>query len=208
MATAADQRSDFGDVTAGACLVLAAFIAVLAMAHHPTSVHGGGGIGDFVHGTMIVVLSALFYGFAHFALRRGLEHPLMLAGLVAYGLSFVAHLGAASINGFVVPALAARGPDAVSHDIFILCWEVGRSFARTGVFATGVAFVLWSVDFLWRSGTANRVIGAAGVLAGIVPAVALASGTLSLDVSGAFAIYAVHAVWAVLVGGQLIRRRV
>lgn len=195
------------DLIAGLSLAVAAAAAVLAMAHHPTSTHGGG-IGDYVHGAMIVLLTIVFFGFAHFALRRGLDELLVLAGLVAYALGLVVNVGAGTINGFVVPALAARGSGAVSHDVFVLCWEANQALAQLGVFATGAAFVLWSLDFLGRPGPVNRTVGVLGLAAGLVPAAALASGRLDMNVAGAFVIYATHAAWTILVGVQLMRGKV
>ena len=119
-----DHRS--ADRIAGAALIAAAASSVLAMAHHPTSAHGGA-LGAIVHGVMIVLLAVTAFGFAHFAIRRGLGRPAMLAGLVAYGLCGFGHVGAATIGGFVVPALAARGDDSVGHDIFLLAWESNQA---------------------------------------------------------------------------------
>ncbi len=203
-----DSAHESGDLVAGICLAGAAAGTVAAMAYHPSSAHGIDGAVDFVHAGMIVLLAVLFFGFSHFAVRRGIDKPGILAGLVAYGISLAAHIGAATLNGFVVPALAARGADAVSHDIFVLAWEANQALARLGVVATGIAFALWGIDFLTRTGRLNRAIGLAGLVAGVAPAMLLLAGGVAMTVSTAFAIYSVHAVWSVLVGVQLIRRRI
>jgi hypothetical protein len=192
-----------GDRIAGAALAAAALVSVVAMAHHPTSAHGGGGLNGLVHGVMIVLVALLAYGFAHFARGRGLDRPAILAGLVAYGVSVFAHVGAATINGFVVPSLAARG--GVSHDIFLFAWETNQALAGLGVYATGAAFILWSIDLIRREGGWLRLIGLAGLVAGALPAALLAGGAIRLNVSGAMLVYAVHAAWAALVGISLMR---
>lgn len=207
MPDSADARFD-ADRIAGSCLGIAAAATVLAMAHHPTSPHGGDGGGDFVHGMMIVLLAAMAFGFYHFALRRGVSRPVILAGMVAYGLSVVANFGAATINGFVVPALAALGPEAVGHDTFLLAWFANQALARLAVYAIGAAYVLWSIDFLRRAGLANRAIGAVGVIAGAVPAALLLSGQAAMELRVAFPVYSAHAVWAILVAIQLVRRKI
>lgn len=207
MQDSADSGFD-ADRTAGTCLGIAAAATVLAMAHHPTSPHDITGGGDFVHGAMIMLLAVMAFGFLHFALRRGLSRPVILAGVVAYGFSVVANFGAATINGFVVPALAARGPDAVGHDTFLLAWYANQALARLGVYATGAAYVLWSIDFLRRAGLVNRAIGAAGMIAGAVPAALLLSGQAAMELRTAFPVYSAHAVWAILVAIQLVRRRI
>ena len=194
-----------GDRIAGAALIAGAAGSVLAMAHHPTGAHGGP-LGPIVHGAMILLLGAMAFGFLTFCLRRGPARPAILAGLLAYGVSLFAHVGAATINGFVVPALAARGAGAVDHDIFLLAWESNQALARLGVAATGLAFIFWSVDFLRRPGVEPRLIGALGLLAGAVPIALLAAGAIRMDVAGAFIVYAAHAAWAALVGLHLWRK--
>lgn len=192
------------DRLAGGVLIAAAAASVLAMAHHPASAHEAGP-GALVHGAMIALLGAMAFGLAYFALRRGLARPAVLAGLVAYGLSLVFHAWAATINGFVVPALAARGA-AVGHDILLFAWEANQAMARLGVYATGTAFILWSIDLLrrGRDGTA-RAIGFAGLAAGAVPAAMLAAGEIAMDLAGALAVYAAHAAWTALIGLYLMR---
>jgi hypothetical protein len=195
----------YNDRLAGAALISAAAVTVLAMAHHPTGAHGGGGLNGLVHGTMLAVLALLACGFVHFARLRGLDQAPVLAGLVAYGISLFAHVGAATINGFVVPAIAGRGPGAVSHDIFLFAWETNQALAKIGVYATGAAFILWGLDLLRQAGLWPRLVGLAGLAAGAVPAVLLAIGIIRMDVAGALIVYAVHAAWAALVGILLIR---
>jgi len=197
-----DNRS--ADRIAGAALIAVAASGVLAMAHHPTSAHAGA-IGAIVHSVMILVVAITAFGFAHFALRRGLDRPAMLAGLVAYALALFGHVGAATINGFVVPAVAANGHGAVSHDIFLFAWEANQALARLGVYANAAAFLFWSLDFLRRPGLESRLIGALGLAAGAVPAVLLAAGLIRMNVPGALTAYTAFSAWAALVGLHLWR---
>ena len=76
-----------------------------AMAHHPSGAHPGA-LGGIVHGAMIALSLLLAWGFAHFAIGRGASRPLIVGGLLAYAVSLFGNIGAATINGFVVPALA------------------------------------------------------------------------------------------------------
>lgn len=190
------------DRIAGGALIAGAAASVLAMAHHPSGAHGGP-IGGIVHGAMIVLLMLSAFGFAHFALRRGVGRPAILAGLIAYLVSLLAHVGAATINGFVVPALAARG--VTDHGLFLLAWEANQALAKLGVFATAAAYALWALDFIGRPGAEAEAIGGLGLLAGLVPAALLASGAIRMDVAGAFLAYAAFGAWAALVGLHLIR---
>jgi hypothetical protein len=193
---------------AGFLLCGAAAATVVAMSHHPTGLHGGSGGGDVVHGAMIILLATIAIGLFHFARRRGLDKLWILAGVVAYAISVVAHLGAGTLNGFVAPALAARGAGAVGHDAFLLVWEMNQSLARIGVYATGAAFAAWSWDFLRRPDAMNRATGAVGLVCGLLPAALLFAGQVSMNVRGALAIYAAHAAWVALVGIQLVRRKI
>jgi uncharacterized protein (DUF486 family) len=192
------------DRIAGGAMIGAAALSLLAMAHHPTGAHDAA-MGGLVHGVMIAVTSATFFGFAHFALRRGIGRPAILAGLIAYGIALFAHIGAATINGFVVPALAQRGAALAGHDVFLLAWEANQALAHLGIYATSIAFAFWSLDFLRRAGIEAKAIGALGLLAGLVPAALLGAGAIRTDVAGAGLAYAAFGAWAAIVGLHLLR---
>lgn len=187
------------DRIVGAVLVVAAAGSVLAMGHHPSGAHSGA-LGPIVHAVMIVLISGMAFGFTHFSLRSGLDRPLVLAGLVAFGVAMVGHVGAATINGFAVPALAARGHGAVSHGIFLFAWEMNQALAKLGVFAESAAILLWSLHLLGRPGGWPRIVGLAGLAAALVPAALLAGGLIRMNVAGAFVTYGVQAAWVALVG--------
>jgi len=199
-----EQDRSAGDKAGGAALLSSSAVSVLAMAHHPTSPHSGL-IGPLVHGVMIVMMALLAFGFAHFSVRRGLGRPAVLAGLVAYAFALFGHLGAATINGFVVPAVAAR--HVASPELFLFAWQANQALAGLGVYAGSVAYALWSLDFLSRPGAEPRLIGIAGLLAASVPTGLLATGVIALDVPGAFLSYAVQGAWAALVGVHVLRGR-
>jgi hypothetical protein len=202
MADVVDQK--LADRIAGGALILGSLLSVLAMAHHPEHVDPNGLVG-LVHGAMIVLMSVIAFGFAHFALRRGLARPAILAGLIAYFIGLVADLGAGTTNGFIVPALAAHGAALSGRDVFLLAWEANQALARLGVFATAAAFTFWSIDFLRRPGLEPKAIGALGLLAGLVPATLLATGATDMHVAGAFMAYAAFALWGAIVGLHLLR---
>ena len=149
MTDVADQKG--ADRIAGGALILGSLLSVFVMAHHPEHVDPNGLVG-LVHGAMIALMSATAFGFAHFALRRGAARPEILAGLIAYFIGLAADLGAGTINGFVVPALATHGATLSGRDVFLLAWESNQALARLGVFATAAAFTFWSIDFLRRPG--------------------------------------------------------
>lgn len=194
---------DRTDRVAGTALVIAAIGTVAAMGHHPTRIDSGV-IGP-VHGIMIALLILMSWGFLHFAFRQGVSRPLILGGLLAYGVGLFEHLGAATINGFAMPALASRGP--IDRDILLFAWEVNQALARLGVYMTGVAFVLWSLDLLRGEGRAAKAVGGLGLLAGAAPLVLLGSGLIEMNVGGAFLAYALHAAWTAVLGAAILRGR-
>lgn len=195
--------SDRSDRAVGALLVASAVLTVVAMAHHPSGVQGGNLV-YLVHGAMVVLLSVMFFGFCYYSLRRGLDRPLILAALVAYLLSYFAHVVAGTINGFVVPALSEQGPD-IPHAIFVFAWESNQAFARLGTAATAVAFGLWGFDLLRRGDVVSRLVGGFGIVAGVVP-LALLLHDATMDVHTALLIYGLHSGFVALVGVHLLRR--
>lgn len=195
---------------AGGVLLLAALLTIIAMAHHPTGhdagTSGGGmTLGGFIHATMIILLAANLWGLIVFSARQGLG-AWMIAGVVAYATSFVGHLLAAVINGFIVPAVAAGVDHAKSGDLFVLLWESNQAFATLGVYMASAAFLIWSVWLLRGKETGNRIVGGLGLLVGIAPAGALLAGAISMNVHGALLVYGAHAIWIGAVGVQLLRR--
>ena len=193
-----------GSRIAGVVMIAASLGVVVAMGHHPSGAHGGP-LGWIVHGGMIALLSLLAWGFLMFCVERGAARPLIVAGMIAYSVSLFAHIGAATINGFVVPALGNPAAPPVSHDLFRLAWHANQALAKLGVYMTGAAYVLWSIDLLRDPSRPARLTGALGLVAGAVPAVLLAIGALQMDVAGAFAIYAAHVAWSALVGLMMWR---
>ena len=202
MVDVAEHRQ--ADRIAGGAMIAGALLSVLVMSHHPEHVDPNGIVG-LVHGAMIALLAVTAFGFAHFALRRGLGRPEVLAGLVAYLIAVFAHIGAGTINGFAVPALAARGAALASHDVFFLAWEANQALAKLGVCANGIAFAFWSIDFLRRPGLEPKAIGGLGLAAGLAPVVLLGSGSIDMHVAGAILAYGAFAAWGVIVGQHLLR---
>lgn len=192
------------DRAAGFTLASAALVSVLAMAHHPTGASAHGGLSQLVHGVMMLVVLAFLSGFTRYTWGRGLDRFWVQAALGAYAMGAVANLLAASINGFAAPALVARD---VSGDVLQVCWELNQVFAYGAVYASSIAFALWGYDALAGRPKAGWVLGVAGLVAGLVPAALLASGTLSMNVSGAIVIYAAQAAFGLVVGVHLLLAR-
>lgn len=190
----------------GLALLGAAAGTVVAMGHHPSGAEAGSLVG-IVHGAMILFIALNAFGFGAMAGARGIMRPSILAGGIVYAISLVAHVGAATINGFVVPALVPHGANAVGQDIFLFAWESNQALARLGVVATGLAFLLWSLPWVGHGSKSQRFIGIAGLIAGVVPIAMLFGGVIRLNVAGAFVAYALHAAWGAMVGWLMLTNR-
>ena len=196
---------------AGIVLLVAAVLIIVAMAHHPSGLepgHTGIGmtLGGFIHAARIVLLGANLWGLTIFSIRQTLG-GWMLAGIVAYGISFTGNLIAALINGFIVPAVATQVDHAESGDLFILLWQSNQAAAQLGIYAASGAFVFWSISLLSRKKAEDFVIGSLGLIAAFVPSAALYTAVIALDVDGAFLAYGVQAAWTGLVGLEMLRQK-
>lgn len=190
------------DRFAGGALAAASLLSILVMAHHPSG-QGQSNLNQLVHGAMMALVLLIFAGYARHAMVRGLGRFSILAALIVYGAGVVANLLAATINGFAAPAAFEAG---VPRDVLRLCWELNQALAYIGVYATSIAFAIWGLDLLHERGL-RRLIGVLGLIAGAVPLALLASGVVTMNVAGAFLVYALHAFFGVIIGADLLRTR-
>ena len=76
---------------------------------------------------------------------------------------------------------------------------VAVAHLQLGVVAASTAFLLWSLGWLRQGGWA-RALGAAGLVAGIVPTALLVSGAIGMNLAGAMLVYGIQAGWIALAG--------
>jgi hypothetical protein len=206
--------------SAGIVLIAATFLAVVAMAHHPSvtapniskaleQIARMSDLSGWVHGVLIGVLLATLYVFTEFARRRGLDLPLVRAGLIAYAVGVLAMIDAAMMSGFVITQIASLTPHVTDADLqssrqlLILCSVLNRTLANFGAVLMSAGILLWSIDLL-RSPRLGRVLGMLGILIGLLPAAALALGALKLNVPGMTQVVLLQSVWNIGVGVLLI----
>jgi hypothetical protein len=199
-----DRTTQKAELLAGAALAGSAALSVVVMAHHPTGTAAAATLGRVVHGAMMALVLIMAAGFFRFAASRGLERFTVALALALYLAATIANLLAASINGFVVPALLERNAYEANA---ALLWTLNQTFAKAAVFAISGAFFLWGADLIGRGAGTVRLLGAAGMLAGVFPAALLAAGVLDMHVAGAFAIYTAQAAFAALAGIYLATRK-
>jgi hypothetical protein len=210
--------------TAGIALAVGSLLMVAFMMLHPRiEAHGttefiaeverqaiANGI---VHGSLIALLGLFVFGFTGLESRLGMSSAFGRAGLVAYVMGAIALAAAALINGFIVPEFVSRYQARPAeellpmHDILALCRASNQVCSRMGVLAMSIAIVLWSIPLVGRRGLL-RLTGVLGCIAGALPALALLSGHLPMNVHGVLAFVLAQAVWNLAIAFQLIRNRV
>ena len=190
---------------AGVALCVAA-LGTVARDVRPSDQCARGPIGPIVHGGMIILLSLMTWGLVNFAIIRGPVRPLISAGLLAFGISLIGHIAAATINGFVVPALAASGAP-ISHDVLSFAWHANQSFALLGIIAGAVAFVLWSIELLGDRASETKIVGAIGLTLGLLMIALPATKVLSLKRRRGRTLYALQALWVFCLAWQMVPRQ-
>jgi hypothetical protein len=186
-------------------LAAAAAGTVVMMANHPSDAHAAG-VGAVVHGSMILLLLVMAYGFFQFAILRGISRGLVSAGLIAFAVSVFGHIVAATINGFVVPLLVDPAAP-VSHDILRFAWYANQAFAKLAIVSGGAAYVLWGIDLVRAGSSIDRWLGGLGAAIGAVLIVGIMGALVPLNVGGALLLYGLQGLWAALVGVQMARGR-
>ena len=208
---------------AGIAIATCAIAVVFAIAHHPTvtvrepaqaiaQMVRLAAMDRIVHGAVIVLLGALLFGFTVYSLRRGLHRQTVVAALLAYAAGSGAMFGAALIDGFLIPAVAARyagaAPDAINlaAQLLALCALAIQILAKFGTIALSSAVVLWSADLV-RTPGALRVTGIIGIASGVAVVVVLAfAGHLNPHNLGVIVL--LQAIWYVAIAALLVRGRV
>ena len=209
---------------AGIIIAAGALLTLVAVAHHPTVGHHAGPAAALaaivrfaptdrlVHGTLIAVVGALVYAFAVYTLGRGTGRPTALAGFVAYTLGSATTIIAASVDGFLVPEIAARYAGAppetlpAATSLLILCSLTIQVATKLGMAALGAGIVLWSADLVRETG-AVRAVGALGFAAAVASVIAAFAGG-ALTPASLLLVVGAQAVWYVAVAALLIRGRV
>jgi hypothetical protein len=160
------------------------------------------------------IASAIFLFLGACALAQRLrDQTCSFAALVTFGFSCVAIVIAASISGFVMPALLKRmaHDDAANAHLWqIVIWgifQINQALARVYAILASVAIVLWSTA-AWRNRGLHRGIVIYGYVIAALIIVAVASGHMRMDVHGMAAVGLGQAIWFVLAGVQMGSRQV
>lgn len=193
---------------------------VVFMAMHPMphshelgnvvkSLAEGGTYNTAIHGVLIGLIVLVLIGTCGLAAKLGLGALEVRGGLVAQALATVILIGAATVNGVILPRLCEKY-SAASGDrleparaLLILCAEANHACDHIGIWLQSAAIVLWSLALVRRKG--SGALGAFGFLLGLAAPTALVAGKLPMTVHGFGAFVLATAVWYVWSGSWLIR---
>jgi hypothetical protein len=214
------------DRKSGIALIAGSLGGIFTMAIHPTagtSMSPGfaahlASVSAIAHSIAMVSILVLFLGTCGLTRRlaafAGTPNPdrLAFAGVVTFGFACVAILIAATVSGFIVPAIlrhmvrdgAATVPQY--HLIVDAIFQFNQAFARIYSVASSAAIALWSVSAL-RNGGMARGIALYGCVVAALLAAGIVVGHLRLDVHGMAVVVLGHAIWFTLTGAQLCRRQ-
>lgn len=193
-----------GDRLLGVLMIASALLFVLVMGHHPHDFHHRG-LAEFVHGALMALTLVLIAGAARFAMRERLGRPAMLLGLVAFVAGSAGNLLAATLNGFVAPALAVEG----AYEQFgPFVWELNQALAYEAVFAVSASLMFFGLGLLRTARGFQQIAGGVLLGAGVVSASLLAFGVVSMNVQGAFVVYGLHMAAMVIIGFLLVRSKI
>src|SRR5262249_22467862 len=147
-------------------------LSIGLMLAHPLSlagpIIGPVTLNAIVHGTALIAAPLIAYGFAHMTLALGGERPLMGLGFSFYLFAAASIILAATIDGFVVPQIAAAyhtaPPDIAARlaPLGNLAHYLNQSAAHVYTSLASIAILIWSIAWPAQSagGQALRVWGA------------------------------------------------
>ena len=207
-----------GDRIAAGALVLGALGGIVVGATHPQVRHGAGKAVDqivrlsgpdaLVHAIAIASVAATLFGLLTFSMRRGIGRPPVLAAAIAYAMGVVFFMGAATLDGFVVPGMASiagnpQMPESAALAVLTACAIAIQICTKGGLIVQAIGIGFWSIDLLGTQGR-PRSVAAFGVVAAIVT-IAFSVAPLRINPHLLLAILLLPAAWYAAVAALLVR---
>ena len=199
----------------GVALITGSIGGIVTMAIHPTA--GGpmtaaqvdrlAVVSGVAHGLAIASVMVLFLGACGIARRIAAGDRTAFAGIVVFGFACVAVFVAATVSGFILPAIMKHmARDASNMNTWQIVidsiFQINQAFARIYSVGASVAVILWSASIL-RNGGLGRGIGIYGCIVSALIIVGVGVGHLRLNVHGMAAVWFGQAIWFVIAGVQL-----
>lgn len=170
------------------------------------------GSDQIVHAVVIATMLGMLYGFTVYALRRGIFRGAVIGGLIAFTFGVAATLGAALIDGFLIPEIASQFAGATVEIMnksaipLMTCALAIQVATKAGLVAMSLGIVLWSADLVLDGGYL-RIAGIVGILAGVVPAILTLSGG-RIDPHALMIVLVIQTLWYLAIATALLQRRV
>ena len=206
----------------GAVLIASAIASIALLAAHPGD--AGGGFADIlkdeaahqavdavVHGGFIAVLGIQLVCLAVFSRRLGLMRTPVVAGLIFFAMGVAFLCGSLLTDGLIIPAIAAKYAAApadkldAAKSLFVLCGSAIRFLMPMGLLFQSAGIASWGWA-LAGSGV-SRATGILGLLVGGAIIAALAATATSLNPIVVMGGLTAQALWIVVAGSLLLRRK-
>jgi hypothetical protein len=203
----------------GIALIAGSIGGIVTMAIHPTA--GGpmtaaqvdrlAVVSGVAHGLAIASVVILFLGACGVARSLTAADRMSFAGIVVFGFACVAIFVAASVSGFILPAIMQR----MAHDVENMrtwqividgIFQINQAFAQIYSVAASVAVILWSLSIL-RNGGLSRGVALYGCIVSTLIIVGVGVGHLRLNVHGMAVVWFGQAIWFVMAGIQMWSRQ-
>jgi len=205
---------------AGMALMGGAALAIFFMSHHPSTssqelgaalgeIRDEGVVSAWVHGMLILVMVGIWFGTYGLTRRLGAERALPVLGFMLFGLGTLAYCLAAMVSGFIVPEIGSRFADVPADQLeqakgmLLISGISNQAFANAGLIGTSLGIVAWSLALMTHA-SINRIVGILGLAVGLLPAVLLLSGNLTLHLAGMTGVVITQSTWYLLIGYLMI----
>jgi len=210
-----------------AALVIAATtgLVLVALSHHPVLASPGTASDilaqlaaqerpdGFIHGALILMLAMLAAAYSVFGGLLGATRPSVTLAASAYRLGCWLMVGAMLLDGFVTPQLARVYLGASAQDTALVlavlrCISIAiQVLTKLGFLAMCVACLAWAYALLADRGHGRWApwCAVSGVLAAVLPATVILASDIRLAPASLMALFAIHAVWNLLVAGLLFQ---
>ncbi len=198
---------------AGAALLIAAGLSLLAMLHHPVinaptaaeaikEVRAEAFINGAVHGVLIFFMTAQLWAFLVFARRE--QGTLTDFAAILFAAGVFGFAVAAIMSGFVVPELAYRfidEPEAF-RSFGRLVFSINQAFSKFAIAAWAGAALCTAIHFVVRKSRALVLGGVSGAASAALVAALAEGGTLDVRLMTLALIAAL--AWLVCIGINMI----
>jgi hypothetical protein len=204
----------------GIALIAGSIGGIVTMAIHPTAggpltvaqVNRLAIVSGVAHGLAIASVLVLFLGACGLAKNLASADRISFAGIITFGLACVAVFVAATVSGFIIPAIIKRMAQDIpanAHPWQIVIdgiFQINQAFAEIYSVAASLAVILWSVSVL-RNGGLSRGLALYGCIISALIIVGISIGHLRLNVHGMAAVWFGQAIWFVVAGYQMCSAR-